>query len=99
LERLCQTDNEQGDYTACAAEADRVLATNSCRESVHRRIMQRYAQQWQRYPAIRQYQDCIDALDDELGVEPSPETTQLYRQILTGDYMRSGAPFPAAVPV
>jgi DNA-binding SARP family transcriptional activator len=99
LERLCQSYYVQGDFTACVAEAHKILAADSCRESAHRWIMQCYAQQGQRYLAIRQYQDCIDALEDELGVEPSPETTQLYRQILTGDYMRSGAPFPAAMPV
>ena len=97
-QRLCQSYYEQGDFTACVAEAHKVLAADSCRETAHRWIMLCYAQQGQRYLAIRQYQDCVDALDDELGVEPSPETTQLYQDILAGEHFHTGMSLPTPAP-
>lgn len=98
VQRLCQSYYEQGDFTACVAEAHKVLAADSCREIAHRWIMLCYAQQGQRYLAIRQYQDCVDALDDELGIEPSPETTRLYQDILAGEYFHTGMLFSTATP-
>lgn len=98
VQRLCQSYYEQGDFTACVAEAHKVLAADSCREIAHRWIMLCYAQQGQRYLAIRQYQDCVDALDDELGIEPSPETTRLYQDILAGEYFHTGMLFSTETP-
>lgn len=98
VQRLCHSYYEQGDFTACVAEAHKVLAADVCREIAHRWIMLCYAQQGQRYLAIRQYQVCVDALDNELGVEPSPETTRLYRDILTGEYSHTGMPFFTTTP-
>ena len=36
----------------------------------------------QRYLAIRQYQQCVEALREQLDVEPDAETVQLYERIL-----------------
>jgi DNA-binding SARP family transcriptional activator len=91
LERLSRHYFAQVDYAACVMEARKILAVDACRESAHRWIMQCYAQQGQRYLAIRQYQDCVDALRNELDVEPSAETTRLYEQILAGETLKPGA--------
>lgn len=99
LERLCRHYYEQGDTTACIAESHKVLTADSCRENAHRWIMRCYAQQGQRYLAIRQYQDCIDSLADELAVEPSPETTELYQEIVSGQGEWAGVTVAYAVPL
>ncbi|NLE51494.1 MAG: hypothetical protein GX613_08820 [Chloroflexi bacterium] len=99
LERLCRHYYEQGDTTACVAEANKVLAVDVCHEPAHRWIMRCYAQQGQRYLAIRQYQTCVDALAEELGVEPSAETAALYNEIISGEGQWVGAPLPFAVSV
>lgn len=91
LERLSRHYYMRGEYATCIAQCRKALAVDSCRESAHRWIMQCYAQQGQRYLAIRQYQECADALQDELGVEPSGETVKLYERILTGDQTRPDA--------
>ena len=85
LERLSQHYYAQGDYAACVAQCQKILAAEPYRESAHRWIMQCYAQQGQRYLAIRQYQDCVDALRNELDVEPSEETDRLYQRVLSGE--------------
>ncbi len=91
LERLSRHYYVLGEYTTCVTQCRKVLAVDSCRESAHRWIMQCYAQQGQRYLAIRQYQECVDALRDELGVEPSDETVKLYDRILSGEKTKPGA--------
>lgn len=46
--------------------------------------MQLYAAQGQRSEACEQYEKCREILNDELGVEPTGETTRLYEQIKYG---------------
>jgi DNA-binding SARP family transcriptional activator len=62
--------------------AIRVLGLDPTQESVHRSLMRLYARQGRRGAALRQYQICIATLERELGVEPEPETKQLYRELL-----------------
>src|SRR4029450_4456872 len=51
-------------------------------EVVHRAVMRLQAALGRRDAALRQYQTCINVLQHELGVEPEPETKELYREIL-----------------
>jgi hypothetical protein len=44
--------------------------------------MRLYAQLGQRGAALRQYQECVNVVQQELGVEPEVETRQPYREIL-----------------
>lgn len=62
--------------------ARRWLALDPLHEPAHRALMQLYAASGQRAAALRQYQECVRLLDDELGVAPLPETTELYTAIL-----------------
>jgi DNA-binding SARP family transcriptional activator len=52
-----------------------------CREEAHRRLMRCYTRQGQPHLALRQYQACADALDQDLGVDPDPATVSLAEQI------------------
>ncbi len=53
-------------------------------EEAHRELMRSFADSGQRNAALRQYQVCAQILEQELGVPPLEETTQLYHQILEG---------------
>jgi LuxR family maltose regulon positive regulatory protein len=59
----------------------RALAVDELREDIHRRIMHCYAEVGQRSKSLAQYRRCEQILRDELGLEPSPETRQLYEHI------------------
>jgi DNA-binding SARP family transcriptional activator len=56
------------------------LGVNELREDIHRRIMRTYADAGRRSDAIAQYRRCQEVLRRELGVEPSEETTRLYKE-------------------
>ncbi|MFQ5936766.1 MAG: BTAD domain-containing putative transcriptional regulator [Acidiferrobacterales bacterium] len=62
--------------------AQRLLALDPLDEAVHRVVMRLHARQGQRALALRQYELCRDVLKRELGVEPEPETVELYDAIL-----------------
>jgi LuxR family maltose regulon positive regulatory protein len=60
------------------------LEIDDLREKFHRQLMRTYTLSGQRNQALAQYQRCVEILERELGVSPSPETTMLYRRILDG---------------
>jgi DNA-binding SARP family transcriptional activator len=62
--------------------ANLVLAENRCDEAVYCLLMQVYATLGRRSEVIRQYQRCEQVLNEELGVAPMPETTQLFHSLL-----------------
>ena len=83
LERLVYGYSAYGDYMAALSYARRWLALDPLHEPAHQQLMQLYAQTGQRSAALRQYQECVRILDEELGLAPSEETTALHEQIRT----------------
>jgi DNA-binding SARP family transcriptional activator len=81
LDRLGQIYFSQGQYAACATLCQLMLARDNCREDAHCRLMRCYSRQGQHHLALRQYQSCVEALRQELDVEPSPATMQLYERV------------------
>ena len=69
--------------------ASRLIALDPLREASYRVLMRVFAAQGQPEQALRQYQACRDTLRRELDVEPSGETTSLYREISEGKYRSS----------
>jgi DNA-binding SARP family transcriptional activator len=61
-----------------------LLALDPLQEAVHRALMRLYARQGRRATAFRQYQECVQSLQRELGAEPEESTRALYRQLLRG---------------
>jgi DNA-binding SARP family transcriptional activator/predicted ATPase len=61
--------------------AQRWKGLDPMHEPAHRRLMMLYAQNNQRAMALRQYRECVQVLDRELGVAPLEETTRLYELI------------------
>lgn len=82
LELLSSTNANNGDYELAISNARRWLSLDPLREEAHRQLMLVYAWAGQRNAAIRQYRDCVRILEQELGVAPLDETTQLYQEIL-----------------
>ena len=54
-------------------------------EDVHRHLMRLFALLGRRHDALRQYQSCMRALDEELGLPPTAETRALHEQIVRGE--------------
>jgi TolB-like protein len=63
----------------------RRLAMDPACEPAHRKLMELLAGSGRRSDALRQYQTCVDALERELGADPSPETKAAYSAILNVD--------------
>jgi len=59
----------------------RILNNDSLLESVHRHMMRLHYWAGNRPAAVRQYQQCRDYLDREMGIEPMEETRLLYEYI------------------
>ena len=75
---------EQGDLLRAVDLYQRLLSHDPYQEAVHRAVMGCYCRLGDRPAAIRQYHTCVRVLRAELGLNPAPETEQLYRQITGG---------------
>ena len=62
--------------------ARRLLAIDPMSERAHRQLMRLYAQSGRRTRALAQFEELRNLLNQELGVEPLAETTELYQSIL-----------------
>lgn len=74
---LTQGYRSQSEYARAIELARRVLKVDPANERAHRHIMFCYVGLGDRHAALKQYQECILALQQELAVEPSPETHAL----------------------
>lgn len=83
LARLASRYGRQGDYERAIPYARRWLALDALHEPAHRQLMMLYAQSGQQAMALRQYDACARALEEELGAAPSAETTALFVLIKT----------------
>jgi DNA-binding SARP family transcriptional activator len=63
---------------------NRILRVDHARERAHWRLMRLHFLLGDRTAALRQYQRCVEALQEELGVAPSVRTEALYQQIRAG---------------
>jgi DNA-binding SARP family transcriptional activator len=81
LERLVSGQTMQGDFDAAIHFARRWLMLDRLHEPAHRQLMQLYARAGQRAAALHQYRECVQVLEQELGVAPLEATTQLYQAI------------------
>ena len=99
LYRLAAHHEERGEYEPAQAHAWRQVELEPWQEEAHRQLMRVLALGGQRSAALAQYETCRRLLAEELGVEPAPETKQLYEQIRDGALEHppgvSAAGFPA----
>lgn len=78
LEGLVRCHTLHQEFEPAITFARRWLALDPLHEQAHRELMRLYAWAGQRGAALRQYRECVRILDQELGVPPLDETTQLY---------------------
>ncbi len=81
LDKLMSYYEACRDYETSLAYGMRIMCYDRARERTHRRLMRLYYLLGDRAEALRQYERCAAALDEELGVSPSKATVALYKQI------------------
>ncbi len=73
------------DFQAARRHASRQLELDPWREEAHRQLMRSLVLDGQRSAALVQYDTCKRVLAEELDVEPSAETHDLFEQIRLGN--------------
>jgi DNA-binding SARP family transcriptional activator len=81
LERLAYGYGAMADFKLATGYGRRWLALDRLHEPAHRLLMQLYAWAGQRNAALHQYRECVQILEQELGVAPLEATTHLYLAI------------------
>lgn len=71
--------------------AQRWVALDPLQESAHQAVMRLLAQQGQQSAALRQYERCVEVLEQEMGLAPSATTQALYTAIRQGEFRSSEA--------
>jgi DNA-binding SARP family transcriptional activator len=94
LSRLMQYYQGAGLYDKTINIAQQILHHDPLREDVHRELIAVYLKSGQRALAAQQYETCRAALQNELGVQPMPETSALYDQAFAGLSYSGRAPSP-----
>jgi DNA-binding SARP family transcriptional activator len=92
LNYLMNYYSDQGLYEIGLDYGRQILNLDIVREEVHRLMMRLYLKIGQRALAVRQYDQCQQALFTELGILPMVETQQLYRSIVQDSLPTSGLP-------
>lgn len=86
LTRLIANSQQAGQIQTAISYAEQFLAAEPLLENAHVRLMQLYYQLGDRARAMQQYTQLTTVLQQELGVEPLPETKAVYRAMLDGTY-------------
>ena len=76
-------------YEAGQSYGEMILRHDPAHERAHRRLMGLYYAAGDRTAALRQYDRCVTALKQELGVPPERRTISLYERIKTGQIVES----------
>ena len=96
LYQITEYHSQEKQYREGIDAARRLLTLEPWLERAQRQLMWLLAKSGDRAAALAQYDSCYQLLAEELGVEPEAETTQLYKQIKSGeigpdeDYSQTG---------
>jgi DNA-binding SARP family transcriptional activator len=82
-DRLARTLVDQGAWEEAIDVCRSILARDDCWEQAYRLIMVSYVRLGNRAQALRAYQRCTECLQEELAIEPSQMTVELYESLLT----------------
>jgi DNA-binding SARP family transcriptional activator len=89
LTRLGSLLEARGDLDAAVTCGERARTVDRLDEGSYRSLMRLHDARGDRARAVRVYHECVATLQEELGVEPSPETLAVYEALLPG---AGGAP-------
>jgi len=81
LEQLMRSVRSEGRHLEAIAYGARILEVDPLREDVHRDVMRLQNDLGQRAEAGKQYMRLRHQLHRDLGIEPMPETSALWREI------------------
>lgn len=81
---LASLHRQRKHYPAAIAALQRILAKEATNETAHRELIFVYTLAGQRSEALNQYQLCTEIISNELGLDLSPETLEMYQQVLAG---------------
>src|SRR5512133_2664258 len=98
LERLAQALIGQHRWDDAVDAARRWLVLDPLHEPAQRQLMRIYAWSGRRGAALRQFQACQRALEEELGVEPLEETVAVHEAIQANRLPPPPAPTPEPGP-
>lgn len=82
LDKLMGYCEVRRDYETGLLYGMRIMCYDRARERTHRRLMRLHYLNGDRASALRQFEQCASALDEELNANPSKGTMELYEQIL-----------------
>lgn len=86
MSKLMLYHETQGTYDQGIALGRRILALDHYQERIHRRLMRLHWYAGDPCAALVQYRLCAQLLRDELGVDPSQKTRQVYHQMVSGEF-------------
>jgi DNA-binding SARP family transcriptional activator len=82
-DQSCETGIKEGAFEEVIHLCGRILVQDNCWERAYRYLMLAYDKLGDHGQVARTYQRCVETLQEELEVTPSPDTEELYKQ-LTG---------------
>jgi DNA-binding SARP family transcriptional activator len=91
LERTLEAEAALGDPSAAIAELQALVSERPDREGPRAALMRAHYRAGRQADALAVYEDGRAYLDDELGLEPSPQLRELQRRILNHDLSLAAA--------
>jgi DNA-binding SARP family transcriptional activator len=79
--RLARYHLKDKEFTLAVGVSQRIVLKDNCQEEAHQILIKSYLALDQRHLAMRQYQQCVQALKEELNLNPSAETQALYHKL------------------
>ncbi len=98
LEKLAAIHAGTRDFAQAIDFARRWLALDPLHEPAHQMLIRLYAWAGDQAAALRQYRECAELLQRELGVSPQSETTELFEQVKAGKMTAQSLPVVAPPP-
>ena len=98
LYRLAVINTEQHQYAQGIDNLGKLLILEPWMEEAHRQLMLLLALSGQRSIALAQFETCQTVLEEELGVEPSDATIELYEKILNEEIAVDDSQIVAVAP-
>lgn len=83
--RYAEQMSSAGEQSAAIELCEQVLRRDRGYEEAYQTLMRSHARAGSRSQALRTYSRCLQALQDDLGIEPLPETIALYERLKRND--------------
>ena len=85
LEELVEILEAEGELEAAILQSQNLIRQDPLLETSYQRLMSLYLSSGDRAKAVRTYHQLVEILEKEMGLDPSPETQELYQGIMERD--------------